>query len=76
MKSNWHGNGEKPKMGAKIQYALSKNKVATATYGIMAKMIDGGDNKFGLSDGTPWRYVLMWKYVDEDYEYGDNVQNV
>lgn len=67
----WHGSADRPKLGAKIQYALSKNKVGIATYGILAKMVQGGENKFGLSDGTPWRYVLMWKYVDEEYGYGE-----
>ena len=72
MKSKWHGSGERPKLGAKIQYAVSKNKVGTATYGIMARMTEGGENKFGLSDGTPWKYVIGWYYVDEDYEYGED----
>ena len=71
MKSKWHGNGERPKLGAKIEYAVSRNKVDVATYGILAKMIDGAPNKFGLSDGTAWYHVRLWRYVDEDYEYGE-----
>ena len=73
MKSKWHGSGERPKLGAKIEYAVSRNKVDVATYGIMARMVEGGENKFGLSDGTAWYHVRLWKYLDEDYNYGDSV---
>ena len=70
--SNWHGNGETPRMGSKIQYAVSKNKVETAVYGLYGEfdMNNFEVSGAGLSDYTPWKYVIMWKYLDEFYNYG------
>ena len=70
--SNWHGNGETPRMGFKIFYGVSAKKFDTAVYGSYWEF---DPNNFevsgeGLSDYTPWKYVIMWKYIDEFYNYG------
>ena len=67
--SNWHGNGETPRMGSKIFYGVSAKKFDTAVYGDLSVMYEAEEG-VGLSDGTPWKYVIMWKYLDEFYNYG------
>jgi hypothetical protein len=68
-KSKYHPNFELPKMGAKIEYALKFNDVNIAVYGELSEMYPDQEG-VGLSDFTDWDDVLIWAYVDEDYNYG------
>ena len=79
--SNWHGNGETPRLGSKIQYGVNARKFETAVYGEYSQMsfdIDEllkslrikTEGDVGLSDFQPWKWVRMWKYLDEFYDYG------
>jgi hypothetical protein len=56
-------------MGAKIEYALKLNDVNIAVYGELSEMYQDREG-VGLSDFTDWDDVLIWAYVDEDYNYG------
>lgn len=69
--SKYHPNHETPKLGAKIEYALKFNDVNVAVYGELDKIeIDLEYTGVGLSDFTDWSDVLIWKYIDENYNYG------
>jgi hypothetical protein len=58
-------------MGAKIEYALKFNDVNIAVYGELSEMYPDQEG-VGLSDFTDWDDVLIWKYIDEDYDYGNS----
>jgi hypothetical protein len=69
LKSKYHPNFELPKAGAKIEYAVKFNDVNVAVYGDLSEMHPGREG-VGLSDSTDWGSVRIWKYIDEDYNYG------
>ena len=75
--SKYHRSEEIPKMGSKVEYALRFNDVNISVYGEYDEMglIAPHDLEIGLSDFTDWNDVLIWSYVDEDYNYGSGSIN-
>jgi hypothetical protein len=67
--SKYHSNLVIPKLGSKIEYALKFNDVNIAVYGDLAEMYLDREG-VGLSDFADWDDVLIWKYIDENYNYG------
>jgi len=76
--SKYHNNDELPKMGAKIEYAKRFNDVNISVYGEYDEMglIAPHDLKIGLSDFIAWNDVLIWCYIDIDYNYGKTLHNL
>ena len=54
--SVWKINEVKPKAGSKIEYCRSGSMSAVTVW--------TGEY---LMDGTLWKNVLIWKYIDENY---------
>ena len=75
--SKYHRSEEIPKLGSKIEYALRFNDVNVSVYGEYNEMglIPPYGWKVGLSDFTDWRDVLIWCYIDADYNYGSGLIN-
>ena len=71
--SVWKPNTKIPRLGSKIEYALKANKIEVAVYGDLSKMYVS-EKGIGLSDFEDWNNVLMWRYIDEFYNYGENLK--
>ena len=70
--SKWKYSNVLPKIGSKIEYIDTLKKPHTT---VVAKdeypYNQWGEQPVNLIDMNLWDNVLMWYYIDEDYNFGE-----